>query len=375
MKKVIYLFPTSHHYRKPFHERLRQILLERNIEYRVVYSPPSGVSLAKGDTVDIEWGSVVPTIEFQKLKLQIAFKDIFRSDLIIIQQENSLLTNYLLNLLSIFGLKKVAFFGHGKNFQSRHPYGWAESWKKFWAKRVDWWFAYTDEAKRHVESIGFDKNAITVFNNSIDISELRSLVSRVSAERLQALRNDMGLIGCNVGIFVGGLYPDKRLEFLVEAADIIHARLPDFELLVIGGGPDLALMERLATARPWVRMMGPRFGIEKVELMMLGHVFLMPGLVGLAILDAGATRLPIATTRFPWHSPEISYLAPNENGLLVDNWTSALDYATAVADLLADPARRTAMADAAEAMSKRYTIEAMAENFAQGVVKALEARK
>lgn len=375
MKKVIYLFPTSHHYRKPFHERLRQILLEHNIEYRVVYSPPSGVSLAKGDTVDIEWGSVVPTIEFQKLKLQIAFKDIFRSDLIIIQQENSLLTNYLLNLLSVFGLKKVAFFGHGKNFQSRHPYGWAESWKKFWAKRVDWWFAYTDEAKSHVESIGFDKNAITVFNNSIDISELRSLVSRVSTERLQALRNDMGLIGCNVGIFVGGLYPDKRLEFLVEAADIIHARLPDFELLVIGGGPDLDLMERLATARPWVRVMGPRFGIEKVELMMLGHVFLMPGLVGLAILDAGATRLPIATTRFPWHSPEISYLAPNENGLLVDNWTSALDYATAVADLLADPARRTAMADAAEAMSKRYTIEAMAENFAQGVVKALEVRK
>lgn len=72
--------------------------------------------------------------------------------------------------------------------------------------------------------------------------------------------------------------------------------------------------------------------------MLLARVFLMPGLVGLAILDAGAAGLPLVTTDYPWHSPEIAYLDPGVNGLPIRLWRDPGAYVDAVAGLLADSA-------------------------------------
>ena len=372
MRRVAYVFPVSHHYRRPFHENLRRILATSDIDYRVVYCEPGEENRRKNDTVDIPWGFKVPLTRWHGLEYQHALKAVRGYDLVIVQQENKLALNYILNLASILGLRKLAYFGHGRNFQSRNPGGPGERWKRFWATRVNWWFGYTEETRRHVESLGFPPERITVFNNAVDTSVLREQAAGVTPERLTALRTKFGISGPHVGVFVGGIYPDKRMPFLVDAAEKIRSRIPDFELLVVGGGADLPVIQQLAETRPWIRVLGPRFGEEKVALMMLGHVFMMPGLMGLAILDAGVVGLPIATTAFPWHSPEIAYLEPGHNGVMVADWENPDAYGDAVADLLADPVRRHAMSDAARAMANRFSIEAMAENFAAGVLKALD---
>ncbi|KQN01156.1 hypothetical protein ASE82_16925 [Sphingomonas sp. Leaf230] len=105
--------------------------------------------------------------------------------------------------------------------------------------------------------------------------------------------------------------------------------------------------------------------------MLLGQVFMMPGLIGLAILDAGAAGLAIATTDFPWHSPEIAYLEPGVSGLKVADWENPEAYAAEVAALLLDRPALDRMRAAARSMAERYSIEAMAQNFASGVLKAL----
>lgn len=374
MKRVCYIFPVSHHYRKPFHERLRVLLSEHEVDYRVYYCEPGEENLRKNDTVDIDWGCKVPlTVLPGGLRFQHALSEAWRHDLVIVQQENKLLLNYILNLAAMLGLKRTAYFGHGRNFQSRQPDGLDERWKRFWATKISWWFGYTDETRRHVESLGFPPERITVFNNSVDTSALRQQVAAISPDRLAQLREELGIKTSHVGVFVGGIYPDKRMSFLVEAADLMRARIPDFEMIVVGGGSDLPVIEKLAKSRPWIHVTGPRFGEDKVALMMLGQVFLMPGLMGLAILDAGVVGLPIATTAYPWHSPEIAYLAPGENGVMVENWESAADYAAAVVGILADPARQQAMSEAARRMADHYSIEAMAANFASGVLKALSS--
>ncbi|MEE4453955.1 glycosyltransferase family 4 protein [Novosphingobium resinovorum] len=374
MKRVSYIFPTSHHYRKPFHEKLRLLLAERNVDYRVVYCDPKAENIKKNDTVDIDWGVKVgtKTLPFG-LEYQCGFREALKSDMVIVQQENKLVLNYMLNILSMLGAKRLAYFGHGRNFQSRNPSGLSERWKRLWATKVNWWFGYTEETRRHVVSLGFPSDNITVFNNSVDTSQLRGQVERITPERLQVLRAELGLAGRNVGVFVGGIYPDKRMAFLIEACERIRSRIPDFELLVVGGGADLPVIEALAKSRPWVRVLGPRFGVEKVELMMLGHVFMMPGLMGLAILDAAVVGLPIATTRYPWHSPEIAYLDVDRNGVMVDEWENSQAYADAVSGILVDAAVQQSMAAEARAMADRYSIERMAENFAAGVLRALDA--
>lgn len=371
-KRVCYIFPTSHHYRAPFHEALRLRLETCNIDYKVVYCEPGEENRKKCDTVDIAWGCKVPCTSMAGgLRYQHGMQEALKSDLIIVQQENSLILNYFLNILSIIGLKKVAYFGHGRNFQARNRDSLAERWKRFWATKVDWWFAYTEASKDHVSSLGFPEERVTVFNNAVDTSKVKDLVKTITPDRLMIRRAELGLTSGAVGIFVGGLYADKRLEFLVEATDLIRASVPDFVLLVVGGGEQLQLIHDLAAARPWIKVLGPRFGADKVELMLLSKLFMMPGLVGLAVVDAGAASLPTITTAFPYHSPEIAYIKSGENGLIVEDWQNPQAYADSVITLLLDASRLEQLKASAEKIADDLTIEAMADRFAQGVIKAL----
>jgi len=372
MKRVSYIFPVSHHYRAPFHERLRMLLAEQDVDYTVVYCAPGEENRNKGDAIDITWGNKVGLTALPGgLVYQHGLKQAMKSDLIILQQENKLLLNYVLILASRIGLKKVAYFGHGRNFQSRNGNGQAERFKRFWATKVDWWFGYTEETRVHIRSLGFPDERITVFNNSVNTTLMRQQLTASTSEARGALAASMGLVGNNVGVFVGGIYPDKRMRFLISAADRIRVRVPDFELIVAGGGSDLPLVSHLAQGRSWIHVMGPRFGQQKIDLMALGHVFMMPGLMGLAILDAGTVGLAIATTDFPWHSPEIAYLEPGVSGLKVADWENPEAYAEEVAALLLDRPALERMREGARAMADRYSIEAMARNFASGVLKAL----
>ena len=374
MKHVCFIYPPSYHYRKPFHELLRSILAQHDVNYTVFYSDLGKKDRFKNDTVEIDWGKKVPLSRFP---YEIEYQHVLRVaryyDLVIIQQENKLAANYLLIIASVFGLMKVAYFGHGRNFQSRNPNGRSERFKRFWATKVDWWFGYTDETRRHVESLDFPPERITVFNNAVDTSEIRRFADAVTSEKLGLLRSELALIGTHIGVFVGGIYPDKRMDFLIAAADQVRKRIPEFELLVIGGGSDLQLVENLAQDRPWIRVLGPRFGQEKVELMMLGHLFLMPGLVGLAVIDAATAGLPTVTTAFPYHSPEIAYINDGLNGVIVQDWKNSAAYGNAVADLFTAPERLNAMRAAALRMADSLTIETMAERFAEGVLKVLSA--
>lgn len=376
-KRVVFITPVITHYRLRFHELLREYLRDAGVRYDLIYGEPDEIEARKGDLVEPDWARKIPQRRIEIGGAALSYHGVQLAtrgaNLVILMQENKHLQNYLFQILPASLRPKLAFMGHGRNFQSRERRSLGERWKRIWATRIDWWFAYTDETRNHVASLGFPTDRITVFNNSVDTSEVRRMVDVTTPSRLEALRVGLGLSGRHVGVFVGGIYPDKRMPFLVESADAIRARLPDFELLVIGGGSDLSVIEDLARARPWIRVLGPRFGQEKIELMMLGHIFMMPGLVGLAILDAGSAGLPMATTRFPWHSPEIAYLKPGVNGLMVEDWEDPVAYANAVADVLSDPDRLAKMREAARDLGQTHTIEAMARNFADGILKALAA--
>jgi glycosyltransferase involved in cell wall biosynthesis len=379
-RKVVSITHTVFHYRKEFHELVHARLKAQGVDYVVVYGQPDRRESKKGDTVDLSFGKKITNRYFYKdgnpIIWQPAVREALSADLIIIIQESRLLINHLLQVLRpVMGLK-IALFGHGKNFQSRKPNSLGERVKRFWSMRCDWWFGYTSQTARIIEGLGFPKDRITIFNNAIDTASLRREAEQVTAADLDRIRAKFGLSDGNVGIYVGGIYSDKRLDFLVEAGVKIRALIPDFKLILVGGGPDLEQLRLLAAPHPWVHVTGPCFGREKVELLMLAKVFLMPGLVGLAVLDALVLGLPMITTDYPHHSPEIAYLEPGRTGEIVSDWESSSAYADAVIALLGDPARLAMMAAAAKDSAKNYTVEAMAERFANGVLAALdEGRK
>lgn len=373
MPEVLFITHILTHYRLPFHQEVRKQLAAADINYRVMYSPPPIREGKKKDNVLLEWAEEVPASYPGKTSLcwQHVFGKLGRPDLVVLGQENSLLHNYLLQVWRPLGGPRLAFFGHGKNFQSRNPDGLAERFKRFWIDKVDWWFAYTPICAAVIAQSGFPRERITIFNNAIDTSSISAELASVDADEQQKLRQSLVGGSENVGVYVGGMYPDKRLDFLIEAAERIRDRVPDFHLLLIGAGEDAHIAEAAAQQHDWIHYLGPKFGKEKTALVALAKVFLMPGLVGLAVLDSFAYGTPMVTTDLPYHSPEIDYLEDGMNGVIVKEADSAEAYAAAVGNVLTDDEYRNLLQRGAEQALQTYTIQSMANRFAQGVVQAL----
>lgn len=370
---VSYVFPRSHKFRAPFHEHLRRRLAENGVEYRYIYSDVPK-NYTKNDTFDIPWAVRVPLRQIRlkriKLEYQSAFNEVKNDDLVILQQENGLLGNYPILLHRWFSGKSVAFFGHGKNFQSDGK-GLAEKFKVLWSRRASWWFAYTERCADIVKGMGFPAERITVFNNSVDTSSIEKSKARLDFAVQSALRTQLVGGSRNVAVYVGGIYDHKRIPFLLSAAEEIRQIVPDFHLLIIGAGEQANIVQEAAARLEWIHYLGPKFGDEKTQLVSLANVFLMPGLVGLAVLDAFAYGTPMVTTNLDYHSPEIDYLKDGINGVIVKPSDDVSVYAAAVARVLVDDDYREQLKAGGAASVLEYSIENMAERFATGVLQAL----
>lgn len=176
-----------------------------------------------------------------------------------------------------------------------------------------------------------------------------------------------------IGLFMGSLYSHKLIPFLIDAAREIRLMMPGFHLIVAGAGPQQTLVEQVsATGDGGIHYVGPIFGKKRATYLGMASVFLNPGLVGLAILDAFAAGLPVGTTDFEYHSPEIEYLRADQNGLMTQR--DPLEYAQAVVALLQDELRLARFRHGALETARSHSIDAMVERFHRGILAWLHSR-
>src|SRR6202035_5469341 len=95
----------------------------------------------------------------------------------------------------------------------------------------------------------------------------------------------------------------------------IKKSLPDFHYVIAGAGSEEQQVRNFVSGNSWVHWVGPRFGVEKAAFLKAADVLLMPGPLGLVILDAFAVGIPVFTIDIPSHGPEIEYLRSGVNGL------------------------------------------------------------
>lgn len=371
MTKVCIAQRRLTHYRIPLFETLRTALVGRGIELDLLVGRGTPDEEKKSDAGELSWARSIPThyMGGGKLCWQPIGRHVAGADLVIVTQENKLLQNHL--LMALPRRFRLAFWGHGANLQSDHPDGLKERFKRWTTNRVDWWFAYTQMSEDLVRAAGFPGDRITLLNNAVDTSELRRLRQSVTAEEVLALRTALGLSAGPVGVYVGSLYADKRLDFLFEAAAAIRVRVPDFHLLIVGEGPERAKVEAWCAVHPWARWVGAKFGRDKVAHLAVAQIMMNPGLVGLGILDSFVCGVPMLTTDCGIHSPEIAYLENGVNGLMTSN--DLQSYENACVRLLQDPAELNRLRAGCEASASEYTVENMARRFADGIERCLNA--
>src|SRR5690606_32169964 len=152
------------------------------------------------------------------------------------QQANLLLINYYLILFRRLHKIKMGYWGHGINRQFNDD-SFANKFKKAIIRYTDWWFCYTPGVKELIVRHGFAPERATVLYNAIDTRKLAEGCRALKCEEAKKVRHELNLKSEHIGIFCGGIYNEKRIEFLVEAADRIRRSFRDFELIVIGAGP------------------------------------------------------------------------------------------------------------------------------------------
>ena len=369
---VCIIQPVMKQYRLPFFIGLEKELAKSGVCLQVVYGEPWREEALRGDNVELRapLGYRVPTYRlFRKLYIQPSLLPWLHADLVILEPANKHALNYLLFLLHGIGLKHIAYWGHGYDRQTS-PDTFGNKFKRLTLHWARWWFAYTKGAADYVAAQGFDAQRITVVENAIDTRKLRSQLANISQAEIENKRTLLGFEEQDrIGIFCGSLYTNKKLDLLFESAQLIHERIPEFCLLILGGGPLESEVRDYASSRKWVRYLGPVFGLDKLVLLKMAELWLNPGLVGLGILDALCAGLPAITTNVSYHSPEIEYLENGVNGLIVS--TDAESYASAIVNLLNDDVVRSRLVKGAVESANRYNIESMVANFANGVRKCL----
>jgi len=369
MKKVVFIQRVLKKYRVTFFELLRSNLLQKGIELILIHGREGTKESLRKDAGFLNWATEIRNIYFPfGLLYQPCLKLTKDADLVIVEQANRYLLNYLLMIRKLFSKQKIAFLGHGITRQKKAG-SLSNIFKKSIIKNVDWWFAYTNGVRRLIISRGFPEEKVTSFQNAFDTGPLIKKKELLTKEEILAVKERIGLGDGPVGIFCGGMYREKRVGFLLESCQRIKKNLPDFEMLFLGSGSDAYLVRDMARENKWMHYIGPCFEEEKVVYFMLSDLFLLPGLVGLAVLDSFALETPIITTKFPYHSPEVEYIQNGINGIITeDNLDS---YVAAVREVLLNREKLNRLKKGCKESIGNYTVEKMVENFSRGAIECL----
>ena len=371
-KSVLIIQGQMKHYRVPFFTRLRDVLRNSGIDLRVAYGE-APEHADRNDQAELPPDLGLRVNTYPVFSNRILYQPLLRAvasvDLIVAEQTNKFVLNYLLVTLSVLKCKRVAFWGLGES-KNEGRSEFSEWTRRRIANKVDWWFAYTPGTKAYLVANGVSKERVTVVFNAVDTHDLSQQIASISDGEVASARLALKIgEGDPIGLFVGALLPDKGLGLLLESAKLIKVKIPGFHLVIVGGGPEQETVREATRVFPWIHWVGPKFGREKAILFKMAATLLLPGRVGLVILEAFAAGLPLITVDVPYHGNEVEYLADGKNGLVTKNNAEA--YASSVISFFSNAALQRDLTQSALASGGKYSLDAMVVNFRDGVLACL----
>ncbi|HKE00846.1 MAG TPA: glycosyltransferase [Planctomycetota bacterium] len=225
---------------------------------------------------------------------------------------------------------------------------------KYAPKRVARFIAVSQEVAAVLRAAGIPPPKIAVVPSGVDLRRLDGL-ARAAAPRA----GDGPRLGPRLGT-VAKLAPKKGVDVVLRAFARVAAEHPGARLTIVGGGPELDALLRLAQelgVAPRVAFEGPRPDgasfIAELDLFLFASE--LEGSPG-AVREAMALRVPVVAAAAPG---TVEVLA--STGVVVPRGDPAA-MAAAALDLLRDRARADALREAARArVAAEFSIDAMVD--------------
>jgi len=373
-KKIAIVYKFMPQWRLSFFYKLKEALKINSIDVDIFFGNYNYGEFARNDQFDLEWGIYRKNIIIKLFSKHIIWQPIFNEiknyDLIIVEQASKLILNYFLILFRPFYKYKIGFWGHGKNMQKSEK-SIGNIVLKILLNFPDIWFAYTEGVAKYLLKNGVDSFKITVVQNTLDTEQMMKQKTHVSELVLTKIKEKYNIGVGPVCLFCGGLVKMKEINFLFTACELIHKAIPNFQLIILGDGPLKNEVYDWANNNNWIKYLGPKFDEEKSFIFMISDLLLIPGLIGLAIIESFVFETPLITTskNLPFRSPEIEYLKQGENGLITDY--DIFCYSSTIIELLKNKNNLAKLKNGCRSASKIYSIEKMVENFNNGIINSL----
>lgn len=157
-------------------------------------------------------------------------------------------------------------------------------------------------------------------------------------------------------LFIGRLLPNKRLEDLIRYYQSLKKKIPSLRLIIIGDGPCADVVRDAAQNDKHIEWCGALVNEKMIaNKMRQANLVFVPGHSGLSVLHAFTYGKPYLTIRSHDHAPEIEYLEPETNGLMLDGELEA--DCERVVNLLKNPEKYEAMCRASYNKAHELSIE------------------
>jgi glycosyltransferase involved in cell wall biosynthesis len=363
--RVLLIQQIVPHYNVPFHERLSRL---PRFDFCVAYGkerpgtfPKSELSMQLKKLVlkNLYFGSA-GTFCFQTGAFSKVLNREF--DLIIAEFNPRIVSNLvILALARVLGLPLI-WWGHGMGHSGKE---WAAKIRTALVRLGSALVTYSDQGARQVIDRGIEKEKVYVAYNAIDTSRIRYIAEQIGRKRRTSL------------LFVGRLIPQKRMDLLLSSFALLSQQFPDLNLCIIGDGPELATLRKMAVElRISHRCVFPGGIYEENKLapfFLSAYLFVNPGPVGLGLVHAFAYGVPVVTHRGAPHHPEVEYLVEGYNGLFFESDTP-VDLAMFLARVLTDRELLDSLAAGAADTARSISLDRMVDGFISAINYATRTR-
>jgi glycosyltransferase involved in cell wall biosynthesis len=241
---------------------------------------------------------------------------------------------------------------------------WREILRRWLVHGASGFIAYGSRAKQYLEALGAEPDRTTIAINTVDTAYFGA------GYAARCRKTTAHVLVCT-----SGLVERKQIGLLVRIAAKLARKRNDFEILIVGNGPERAKLEALArdlNVSTIVRFAGFRQRDGVADALREASCFLFPtgfDIWGLVLVEAMAAGVPCIASVHAGATADL--IEDGKTGYAVDFSDSDLVCAR-IEKLLDDPAHAAAIGAAAhDLVTRRASLAASARGFVQAVERVL----
>ena len=367
------------HYRLPV---FRELALRENIDLTVFY----GQGFKKGSQVNAEnidgnyfrkmstimlnykgtYGSSQLRVWHPFLTLHLIFGNF---DVVIVEPSTNFYNNIFTFLYCKIFRKKFIWYESGSVPKNERPKfrKMIDPILSIFIKGADAYLTYTSYADESLRrDFNIDIKKIFRAQNTIDMSNIDQEIE-LYLPQVNSKKAELGLLGCYVALYIGGIEQRKKIENLVKAITNLNSSGISAKALIVGDGPDKDILLSKLTKEDIANTVFAGKHIKDATLYILtSDVVVLPSSGGLSVMSAFACKKPFVGSEEIEQGGIKDYVKDGLNGYLVKE-NDINDLESKLKKMFSDPIVYKKLCDKAYQTSKQITVSNMVDGYVNAV--------